>query len=281
MPGPRRSAAFFLLLVAAVLAAIATAGPAQPFRFVILGDRAGEAQPGVYEQIWRQVAARKPAFVVSVGDTIQGGTDATATREWEQAERILKPYRAYPLYLVPGNHDIWSPASERLFRKHAGHAPHYSFDFEQVHCVVLDNSRTDQLPAGELTFLEQDLEAHRAQPMKLIFSHRPSWLLDVALRTGNSPLHQLARRYGVRYVIAGHVHQMLHLTLDGVEYVSMPSSGGHLRATERYEDGWFFGYATVGVRGTETDFQIDETGPPYGQGRVTKLKDWGMLGLIR
>ena len=60
------------------------------------------------------------------------------------------------------------------------------------------------------------------------------------------PLHRLAKKYGVQYVIAGHVHEMLHFTLEGIEYVSMVSSGGHLRASGKYEDGWFFGYADRG-----------------------------------
>src|SRR5690242_7902200 len=116
--------------------AFSVAGFAQ-FPFVILGDRTGEAVPGVYEQVWREAAAENPAFVVSVGDTIQGLNDATAEREW----RILNSYKQFPLYLAPGNHDIWSAESERLFRKYASHAPHYSFDYHQAHFTILDNSR--------------------------------------------------------------------------------------------------------------------------------------------
>ena len=276
----RWNGTLFATLVAALIGFAAPAGGNGAFRFVILGDRTGGAQAGVYEQVWREAAAEHPAFVVSVGDTIQGGVDATAQSEWEQVERVLSRYRRYPLYLVPGNHDIWSETSEKLFRKYSTHAPHYSFDFKQAHFVVLDNSRSDQFSAGEMDFLEQDLEAHRVQPVKFIFSHRPSWLLDVAMRNRTSALHQLARRFGVQYVIAGHVHEMLHLNLEGVEYVSMPSSGGHLRASGKYQDGWFFGHAVVEVKGKEIEFQIEEAKPPHGQGRITKLADWGMLGLV-
>jgi hypothetical protein len=121
---------------------------------------------------------------------------------------------------------------------------------------------------------------HSAQPVKFIFSHRPSWLIDVALRNPNFALHQLARQYRVQYVIAGHVHQILRFDLQGVTYLSMPSSGGHLRASEEYKDGWFFGHALVTVKGTDVDFQIGELKPPYGQGRVTKPTCWGMRGLV-
>jgi len=258
------------------------AGPApDSFRFAILGDRTGEAQPGVYEQVWKEVAATQPAFVVSVGDTIQGMNDAGAEAEWREAEGILKPFRRYPLYLAPGNHDVWSAASQRLFERHAGRPVHYSFDYGQAHFTILDNSRSDDLPARELDFLEADLKAHAAQPLKFIVSHRPSWLLDVAMRNPNFALHRIARRYGVQYVIAGHVHQMLHLELEGVTYVSMGSSGGHLRLSGAYEDGWFFGYAMAEVHGKSIDFQVRELAKPYGEGRITTLTDWGMAGLVK
>jgi 3',5'-cyclic-AMP phosphodiesterase len=252
----------------------------ESFRFVILGDRTGEARPGVYEQVWQEAAVEDPAFVVTAGDTIEGLNDATAQAEWQALERIVEPYRRYPLYLTPGNHDIWSAASERLFRQHAAHPPHYSFDRGQAHFTILDNSRSDELSAAELTFLEKDLKAHAAQPVKFIFSHRPSWLISVALQNPDFALHQLARQYGVQYVIAGHVHQMLRFNLQGVTYLSMPSSGGKLRASGEYADGWFFGHALVAVRGTDIDFQIEELKPPHGQGQVTKPTDWDMLGLV-
>jgi predicted phosphodiesterase len=276
----RRALVFGALLLALLLCIRGAPAP-DSFRFAILGDRTGEAQPGVYEHVWKDVAAANPAFVLSVGDTIQGMNDQGAEAEWREVDQILKPYRRYPLYLVPGNHDIWSPASERLFQQHAGHPAHYGFDYGHAHFTVLDNSRSDDLSAGELAFLETDLQAHAGQPLKMIVSHRPSWLVDVALGNPKFALHQLARRYGVQYVIAGHLHQMLDLELDGVTYVSMASSGGHLRLSRAYQDGWFFGYALVEVHGQSVDIQIKELGPPYGEGRITKLSDWGMAGLAK
>lgn len=273
----RRWIALFPLLLAAVWAQTAV-DPGQ-VRFAILGDRTGEARPGVYEQVWRETAAESPAFVVTVGDTIQGLNDATAAAEWRQVEHILNLYKQFPLYLTPGNHDIWSAASEQTFREHVKRPLHYSIDYGPVHCTILDNSRSDEFSASEMAFLEQDLNAHAAQPVKFIFSHRPSWLINVALQNPDFALHRLARQYGVQYVVAGHLHQMLHLDLQDTTYISMPSAGGHLRNSEAYRDGWFFGHALVEVGATGIHFQIEELKPPLGQGRVTTVKDWGMAGL--
>ena len=250
------------------------------FRFIILGDRTGEAQPGIYEQVWQEAAAEDPAFIVTAGDAIEGLNDAMAQTEWQELERFLKPYRRFPIYFTPGNHDIWSAASDRLYRQYTARPPHYSFDRGQAHFTILDNSRSDELPSEELTFLEQDLKAHAAQPVKFVLSHRPSWLINVVLRNPDFVLQQLARQYGVQYVIAGHLHQMLRFDLQGVTYLSMPSAGGHLRSSEAYGDGWFFGHALVEVHGTDVNMQIEELKAPHGQGRITKPTEWGMLGLV-
>jgi hypothetical protein len=260
----------------------AAAPQPESFRFAILGDRTGDVQPDVYEQVWKEVAAESPAFVVTVGDTIEGMHDATAQTEWQEVDSILKPYRRFPLYLAPGNHDIWSVSSERLFRQHAGHPPHYSFDRGPMHVTILDNSRSDEITPEELTFLEEDLKAHESQALKMILSHRPSWLVSVALRNTGLPLHRIARRYGVQYVIAGHVHQLLRFTLEGIDYISMPSAGGHLRPPNAvYESGWFFGHALATVRATEIRFQFEELKPPLGHGRVSAPNEWGLFGLLQ
>jgi Icc protein len=263
------------------LAPLPAAPPADSFRFVILGDRTGESQRGVYEQVLKAAAGENPAFILTVGDTIEGQDDATTEKEWQDITRVLSPYRRFPFYLAAGNHDIWSGLSEQLFRKYAEHAPHYSFDYKQAHFTVLDNSRSEQFSAEEIAFLEKDLQTHSAQPVKFIVSHRPSWLMDVILRDSHFPVQELAKKYGVRYVIAGHVHAMLCLDLDGVIYVSMVSSGGHLRASRKYEDGWFFGYALVEVAGTQIRVQIKELTPPHGKGRISQLESWGAAAIRR
>jgi Icc protein len=244
------------------------------FHFAILGDRTGETEPGVYEQVWKETAAEHPSFIVTVGDTIQGLNDSTADAEWREAQRIF--IKGIPLYLTAGNHDIWSDLSEALFRKYSGHPVHYGFDHEQAHFTILDNSRDDHFSSAELSWLEADLRAHEKQPLKFVVSHRPSWIVEVLLKNPQSVFHQLMKKYGVKYVISGHVHQMIHSDFEGIMYLSMPSAGGHLRASKKYEDGWFFAHTSVEISNTEVHFKIKEIQP---QARTTTPADWGPAGL--
>jgi 3',5'-cyclic-AMP phosphodiesterase len=266
-----------LLLCGGMLVAYASTPP--EIRFAILGDRTGEAVPGVYEEAWRETNLDHPDFALTVGDTIQGGNDETLNAEWQEVMRMLTPYREHPIFFTAGNHDIWSDASARAFEKFTKRPPHYSFDYQEAHFTVLDNSRSDDLPATELAFLEKDLQLHAKQPVKFIVSHRPSWILHVVLGDSNFALHQLAKRYGVKYVVAGHLHQLLHFELDGITYLSMASAGGHLREDKAYEKGWFFAHTLATVKGQAVRFEIKELTPPFGKARATTPTDWGVAGL--
>jgi UDP-2,3-diacylglucosamine pyrophosphatase LpxH len=266
-----------LAIIGGALAAYAI--PARPFQFAILGDRTGGAVPGVFEEALRETALDHPEFIVTVGDAIQGGDDLTMDEQWREVLQTMQPYRRFKIFFTPGNHDVWSIASAQAFEKYTKHPLHYSFDYRQAHFTVLDNSRSDELNAEELAFLKRDLELHQRQPVKFILSHRPSWILQVVLANPAFPLHQLALRYGVKYVIAGHIHQMLRFELDGVTYLSMASSGGHLRESKTYERGWFFQHTLVTVEGNAAKFEVKELSPPHGHGRISTAATWGVAGL--
>lgn len=250
----------------AVLLWMAAAAHAGEFRFAILGDRTGSAVPGIYERIWREVDADRPAFVINVGDSIQGHSDPAAAGEWRELRRIWSRYR-YPLFLVAGNHDIWNPSSRRLFEKAAGRPPSYSFDWDGAHFTVLDNSGGMTLTSDQLAFLEKDLIANRARRPKFVFFHQPFWLPYAALGSGAFPLHRLAKEYAVDYVVSGHVHQLIRMKLDGVTYLAVGSSGASIsRGTDRGEgraQGWFYQHVLATVNGASATLKVKELGGPW------------------
>ncbi len=266
-----------LALVSAVIAT--GAGDHSDFRFAILGDRTGEAQPGVYEQVWQQVDRWRPDMVINVGDTIQGGDDSTAGREWAALRPLFARYRRYPLYFTPGNHDIWSEASRRIYQRETKRPAHYSFDYGSAHFTILDNSETEGLGAGEMEFLAADLDKNHDRPLKFVFFHRPFWLLPVMLG-GDFPLHRLAVKYHVQYIVSGHAHKFARFEHGGVTYLMVGSSGGHLRGTG-FEEGWFFHYVQATVSGSKVRMTIQEVSAPLGQGRSFTEKQWGSGPVMR
>jgi len=239
----------------AILVSLLGLATAAGIDFAILGDRTGNAVPGVYEQVSKEIAGHHPDLVINVGDTIEGLDDTTAVAQWNQIRLVWKDFGDIPFYLVPGNHDIWSPTSEQIWRAQTGHPPQYSFDFRGIHVTVLDNSRTEGLGADQMSFLESDLASHAGQNPKFIFFHRPYWLVPIKFQNGNFPLHRIARKYGAGFVVSGHAHEFDRSEYEGVQYVMVGSSGGSLShgkgatPSKTGLDGLYFGYAWVHVEG--------------------------------
>lgn len=262
-----------LVLAALVASALVAAGaPGNDFRFCILGDRTGDAQPGVYEQVWHELDAVHPGFVINVGDTIQGGNDATAESEWRSLRPIWGRYR-YAIFFTPGNHDIWSDASRNVYEKQTGHPAFYSFNYQNAHFTVLNNSQDPDLSGGlsgqQMEFLARDLAENQDRDPKFILFHKPFWLIPVKFQNSHFAFHQLIEKYGVRYVFSGHGHQYVRGVLDGVTYLEVPSSGGKLKG-QGFAQGWFYGYVQVTVEGGKVDLRVTEAGPPFGEGRAMK-----------
>jgi len=237
------------------------------FRFCILGDRTGDAQPGIYERVWRDAVSMHPDFVINVGDTIQGGNDATAQAEWDALRPLWAQYQ-FPFYFTPGNHDIWSAESRRIYEKETGRPAAYGFDYQAAHFTVLDNSQTEDLSDQQMEFLERDLAAHKDRDPKFVLFHKPFWLIPVKFQSTQFPFHQLAKKYGVRYVISGHGHQFLRLLDDGIVYIEAGSAGGKLKG-EGFERGWFFGYTSAHVTGAKVEMTAQAL-----DGRTINLARW-------
>ena len=218
------------ILVCLAVFLFAAPALAAPVRFVILGDRTGGHVPGIYGEAVELVNRLEPDFVITVGDMIEGyGDDSLATeREWDEYDSIVSALDA-PLYLVPGNHDIWSDASEAVYRQRCGE-PYRSFDIGGCHFVVVDNSRwntSEELPAGQLAWLERDLAAHGDADWTAVFFHKPFWYESVADGEPDT-LHALCRAFGVDAVFSGHYHRYASGTYDGIRYTLVGSSGGAL-----------------------------------------------------
>jgi 3',5'-cyclic AMP phosphodiesterase CpdA len=253
------------LVLCALLSAVQPGPPANDFHFSILGDRTHLGSAEVYERIWKEIGQLHPDFVINVGDSIEGGNDSRAAAQWQELRRIWLRY-PYPVYLTPGNHDIWNDFSRRLFEKEAGRPHFYAFNFQNAHFTVLDNSGSLLLDAEQLRFLEEDLKANRNRAPKFVFFHQPFWVVFLRLGSGEFPLHRLAREYGVDYVVSGHGHQLVRIQRDGITYLEVGSSGGDItRGTSRgggLAEGWFYQHVWVTVEGPRAQLQVKQLDGP-------------------
>ncbi|MBN8730250.1 MAG: metallophosphoesterase [Acidobacteria bacterium] len=274
--------ALVVLVFGGVIVTRAVTEPKNDFRFSILGDRTGGAQPEIYGRIWREVDLLHPDFVINVGDTIQGGRDADLDAQWSELRPLFQRYSHYPLYFTPGNHDVFNDTSKALYEKESKRPTFYSFDYQEAHFTVLDNSRTNDLTEDQIKFLEKDLEANKDKRPKFVFFHKPYWIAPLKLGSGDFPLHQLAKKYGVEHIISGHGHVFVRIVRDGIAYMEVGSSGGTMeKALEQghgFKEGRFYHHVWVRVKGSKAMMSVKELDGPKGAGRMFKAEDWDENG---
>ena len=238
-----------VILVPAVWAAKPVA-PQDNFRFVVLADRANSPNQKAFEMVLRDIERMSPDFVVTVGDLIQGYKDSAGTvKDWDSTLPYLK-LLSCPVYLTPGNHDITTPEVRNIFIKKTGRNPYYSFDYQNSHFIILDNTlvgSADKMDPDQMKWLEKDLKALKAKAGVYIFMHKPFWAAGVGEGKPDR-LHDLFKKYKVTAVFAGHWHNYASEVFDGIRYVVMGSSGAELRPSENVSLAAFYQYLWITVK---------------------------------
>ncbi|HSQ64174.1 MAG TPA: metallophosphoesterase family protein [Polyangiaceae bacterium] len=146
-----------------------TIGSAQAFRFIAMGD--SNFFYSLYAQLQATVSAYSPAFTLFTGDMIHQGTYQS---DWEQWFAAGGPTLAsVPTMTVHGNHEEMAVDYFALFALPGGEEI-YSFDFGNVHFVVLNDSPTagdTDLTGRQASFLDADLTAAEQRPVP------PTWIV--------------------------------------------------------------------------------------------------------
>jgi predicted phosphodiesterase len=104
------------------------------FQFAIITDNAGGARPGVFAKAAEMVNLLQPEFVVNAGDLIEGySEDEDQIRAWWQEIDEYLGQLKMPFFFVPGNHDINSDASIKVWRERFGDdRGYYHFVYKNV-----------------------------------------------------------------------------------------------------------------------------------------------------
>ncbi|MGF1455316.1 MAG: metallophosphoesterase family protein [Alphaproteobacteria bacterium] len=115
----------------------------EKFQFAVMTDRTGGRRPGIFPVGVDKVNLVQPAFVMSVGDLIQGYTKDTAqiTAEWDEFDGMVEELDA-PFFYVPGNHDMMNVEMEGIWKARFG-ASFYHFRYKDTLLLVLNSEYLD------------------------------------------------------------------------------------------------------------------------------------------
>ncbi len=213
-------------LLAAHLTYAAAFEPPQPagneFHFVVLGDAQFD-QPAVFNRVIDQAQRLNPAFVIQVGDLIEGyNSDLDLIgSEWDRFEKQVAPLGDIPYLPVPGNHDLYGSAKvpdrdlEALYEERWGPL-YFAFEYGNTLIVGLNSDSTEganEISGSQLRWLQRTLAGSSARH-KFAFMHRPPMFM-----TNSRELHDLFREHDVSHVFYGHHHHYHYQEIDGIRYL--------------------------------------------------------------
>ena len=257
-------------------------GEEDAFFFVVFGDRTGGPASGVsvLADAVRDTNLLHPDFVFTVGDLVEG---ANQTGRWlAQAfeyKGIMNELLC-PWFPVAGNHDIyWKGPDAPQGQHEANYEMHFGplwYAFEHKNCFFIalytdeGNPQTGEkdfyksaaqtMSPEQLQWLQETLQKAKGADHVFVFVHHPRW---IGANYGNDweRVHaELVKAGNVTAVFGGHIHYMRSDPKDGIEYVTLATTGGGQDGVVP-EAGWLHHFNVVTVRKD----QVSLAAIPVGQ----------------
>jgi Icc protein len=165
-------------------------------------------------------------LVLATGDLSQ---DASAASYQYLAARFDEI--GLPLFWIPGNHDDEAVMREHLRGEFISSARQVLVGDWQI--ILLDSTIKGEVcgcvSSHQLEFLDSALCAHPERHALVCLHHQAltagsEWIDEKGLQRSQQLVAALKSRANVKAVLWGHVHQQAHHRIDGIEWMSTPSS---------------------------------------------------------
>ena len=210
---------------------------AENFHFVVVSDRTGGARPGVFASAIPKVNVLEPAFVVSVGDLIEGYTEdqAQIDGEWDEFVGFIEQLEV-PFFYAAGNHDMSNAAMAQTWQARFGPS-FYRFVYKDVLFLVLNSelfgmvSKPDTPVPGpwtqaeQLAFVERTLAEVPDPRWTIVIVHQPLWDYASGVR-GDWPKVEAMLADRDYTVFAGHFHHYVKAVRQDRNYITLATTGG-------------------------------------------------------
>jgi len=205
---------------------------AYQYSFAFCGDPHMHAESrGCFPDLDKVIRANRINFVIFGGDLTYLGREA----EYRNFVDLTNGLTC-PAYAVLGNHDLYNGGWSYYWR-YLGPSS-YSFYGGNAKFVVIDTA-TGQIGERQMAWIREELRANK-QPLLFVVSHMPIYggahgAYEFPKSEERSQLIALFEKYGVDYVLEGHYHAYVDMTVNGVRYITSGSfSEGLLDAGTRH-----------------------------------------------
>ena len=199
------------------------------FNFVVVTDRTGGERKGIWEKGIEKINLMQPAFVVSVGDLINGYTEdiKKINDEWKEFNSFIKKLEM-PFFYVAGNHDYTNEVMENEWFKRFG-TDYYHFLYKNVLFICLNSEyghtalNNPDLGKDQVEFVDKILRMNPNVDWTMVFMHQPLWLRE----SGNNWLKVEKLLQNRKHsVFTGHHHKYKLYERNKNDYFVLATMGG-------------------------------------------------------
>ncbi len=229
------------------------------FTFAVASDsgREGDDLNQIYKKIVEKVNQGNAKFFVHLGDFTQNGT----AKEFEEFRNYMAKNLDIPYYVVPGNHDILQDEQNKSIFLNYYKNLYQSFDYEENHFVILDNSwNLEGFSDEQLDWLTKDLSVNKYPTF--IFMHRPTKIpFEDVFEINDGGTKQTFASYekfyeiindvknNVKEVYSGHLHMYFPFNLQSITMTIVGSAGSLPQYDFMKSDDSYYHYFEVNVSG--------------------------------
>jgi len=233
------------------------------FHFVIVSDNTGAHREGVFRRALKQVNMLEPAFVINIGDLIEGYTEdrTQLKKEWDEIDAMVNELDM-PFFFVVGNHDMGNDVMLDVWHSRLGR-DYYHFIYKNVLFLVLNTEdpplfitreiapdiaklrevmKSDRDAAEQMVMENEGLQRAILYPKigeeqveyfkQVLADHRDvHWTFVLmhkpAWKYGNENFRKIQLMlHGRNYtVFGGHEHYYEYSEVDGKDYIQMATTG--------------------------------------------------------
>lgn len=203
--------------------------PGTPFRFAWLADF--RTNVTVHDTIAAHAAEAKPLMSLYGGDLCLRSTYASFKEQFFRPKELALIARV-PFFNTPGNHEGWKENTKAFTQSPtsaSGTQDYYSFDYGDIHVLMLNNEIPYDSVSPQFKFAQEDL-ATSTKPWKIVGAHRPAYCAGGHNEDANMK-KMTARIFEpnhVDLVLAGHTHFFQHNLVNGIHHFVLGSVGAPL-----------------------------------------------------
>ena len=203
--------------------------PGTGFLFAWMASRTWGGE--IHDTISKRIADANPVMSLYGGDLcINSSYSAFKEQFFRPNERALIAH--VPFFNTPGNHEKWTPNTKAFTQapeSPSGTQEYYSFDYGDMHVLVLNNEVDYSEGSPQYRYAQYDLSS-TSKPWKVVIYHRPAYCAgghgeDSKMITMSEKIFEPNH---VDVVMNGHSHFFQHNLVHGIHHMVLGSAGAPL-----------------------------------------------------